>query len=567
MSETFDPDRYLNDRFQGEQLGVALFARLAILEPDAARAARWHLLERHERFAGNRLHQVLEARGFDAAPDPTKIAAGKRAAAAIMALPAEELDASFIAPLREFVDQFRRQAEAAPADLREVAHFVLDHEVALLEFFEASAANEENADAIILRFLSATNAPEEAPLPDGLALTPLDPAFRDDPNPTYRALHERAPIHRDRGLGNRLVLSRHDDVMSVLRNLEFWSDPRKSLPDDPVRMFTRDDARDQEPSMLFLDDPEHRRLRGFVSRSFTPRVIEKSRPLVRQVAAELLDAVEVEGAAEFDLIEALAAPLPAIAIARLLGVDTADQANFKMWSVASSEAFFNPFIDEQGRQRGELAVVALTDYFTNEIEKRRTNPTDDLIGQMVAKERDGEQLSVQEIVSMSNLLLIAGNVTTTDLIGNGTRVLLQHPDQLRKLREDPARIGNAIEEMLRFDPPVTNSGRIAPRDVEIDGIPVRQGESITVLLAAANRDPSVYPDPDVFDIDREDTHHQSFGGGAHLCLGAHLARIEAQEAIGALVQRFPKLRDAGRAPAFKQTPGFRGLSEYWVKRD
>jgi pimeloyl-[acyl-carrier protein] synthase len=147
------------------------------------------------------------------------------------------------------------------------------------------------------------------------------------------------------------------------------------------------------------------------------------------------------------------------------------------------------------------------------------------------------------------------------------RALLSHPDQQAKLREKPELIENTVEEMLRFDPPVTSTGRIAPRDIEIDGIPIRKGESMTLLLAAANRDPSVYPDPDRFDIEREDTHHQSFGGGSHLCLGSHLARIEAQEAIGALVARFGTLRIADRPLVYKQTPGFRGLSEFWVRRD
>jgi cytochrome P450 len=167
---------------------------------------------------------------------------------------------------------------------------------------------------------------------------------------------------------------------------------------------------------------------------------------------------------------------------------------------------------------------------------------------------------------MCNLLLVAGNVTTSDLIGNGMRALLDHPEQLALLRARPELLPNAIEEMLRYDPPVTQSGRFAPRDFEIGGVPVRKGESLTTVLAAANRDPDVYPDPDHFDIERADTHHQAFGGGAHLCLGAHLARLEAQEAIGALITRFPRLRPADRAFHYKRVPGFRGLAEYWITR-
>jgi cytochrome P450 len=224
-------------------------------------------------------------------------------------------------------------------------------------------------------------------------------------------------------------------------------------------------------------------------------------------------------------------------------------------------------VSEDVKRRGAEAQQALDRCFRSEIAKRRAAPADDLIGKLVASEREGDRLAEDEIVTMCALLLVAGNVTTTDLIGNGTRALLDRPQEHAKLRARPELIANAIEEMLRFDPPVQSTGRIAPCDGEIEGVPVMKGQSVAVLLAAANRDPAVYPDPDRFDIDREDTHHQSFGGGAHLCLGAHLARCEAQAAIGALVSRFPKLRPAGRPLHWKKTPGFRGLSEYWVRID
>jgi cytochrome P450 len=285
------------------------------------------------------------------------------------------------------------------------------------------------------------------------------------------------------------------------------------------------------------------------------------------VAEELLDQLDADGEAEFDLIDRIAAPLPAIAIARILGVDVSDQAKFKAWSVASSEAFFNPLADEATKLAGATAQTSLDALFRSEIEKRRREPADDLIGKLVEAESEGDRLNEEELVTMCQLLLVAGNVTTTDLIGNGMRNLLESPDEHAKLRERPELVANAVEEMLRFEGPVQTTGRIAPRDMEIEGVPIRKGESISVLLAAANRDPAVYPDPDCFDITREDTHHQSFGGGAHLCLGAHLARAEARAAVSALVARYPKLRPAGREVQWKMTPGFRGLAEYWVRRD
>lgn len=393
-----------------------------------------------------------------------------------------------------------------------------------------------------------------------LELMPFDPEFRADPHPRLRRLRERCPVHRATD-SNRVRVSRFAECEAMVRDLSLGVDPRKSLPGDPVRIFV---SEDQEPSMLFLDDPEHARLRKLVSRAFTPRSAESWRAGVKDVAKELLDAVDARGEPEFDLIEALAAPLPAIAIARILGVDPARQADFKLWSETSSAAFFNPFSSQEQKAAGELARVALDLCFVDEIEKRRREPCDDLIGQLVRAEQEGDRLSESELVTMCGLLLVAGNVTTTDLIGNGVRALLQHPEELSKLQRDPSTIRNAVEEMLRFDPPVTATGRITQVEMEIDGVPVHAGESMTVLITAANRDPAANPDPERFDTQREDIRYLSFGGGAHLCLGAHLARVEAQEAVSALVARYPKLRAAGRPELWKQTPGFRGLAEYWV---
>ncbi len=415
------------------------------------------------------------------------------------------------------------------------------------------------------RIASLPQADEERPIPEGLALTPLDPVFQRDPAAVFRDLQARAPVHRDTQLGG-VIVSGHDVVHRIAYDKSLFVDPRKSREGDPVRIFINEDP-NREPSMLFLDDPEHKRLRGLVSRAFTPRSVAALGDVVERVATELVDAIEAEGLAEFDLIEAVAAPLPAIAIARILGVDPAKQAAFKQWSVDSSEAFFNPFADAETKQRGLDGQAALDKCFREEIAKRRESPADDLIGRLVVEECEGERLSEAELITMCGLLLVAGNVTTTDLIGNGMRALLERPEEHAKLRARPELIANAVEEMLRFDPPVQTTGRIAPQDMEIDGVHVHAGESISVILAAANRDPAIYPDPDRFDIERADTHHHAFGGGAHLCLGAHLARAEAQAAIGALVSRFPKLRPAGHELEWKKTPGFRGLALYRVRID
>jgi len=396
-------------------------------------------------------------------------------------------------------------------------------------------------------------------LPQGMALTALDEQFRENPYPVLDRLRKNAPVHEDTEL-SRFVYTRHDDVKNILRDNALWSDPRKARPGTFTREFLGG-AMDEEPSMLLMDEPDHKRLRRLVSKPFTPAAVERWRPAIREVVQRTLQQID---APEFDLIEAFAGPIPTVVIAEMLGLDAADHGRFKTWSDTSVKIAFNPFPSESEQSEGEAAQSALVDYFDREIEARRNNLGEDLLSTMIRAEEDGDKLSKAEIISQCNLLLIAGNVTTTDLIGNGVKALLDNPEQLALLREHPELIENAVEEMLRFDSPVTNSGRIANREVDFGGCPVHEGESLSTSLAAANHDPDVYPQPASFDITREDTHHQSFGGGRHLCLGAHLARIEAQEAILGLLAHFPVLRMSDRGYAYASVPSFRGMSECWL---
>jgi len=400
----------------------------------------------------------------------------------------------------------------------------------------------------------------QSSLPQGIELTPLDEAFRNDPYSILDDLREQAPVHEDTGL-KRFIYTRHDDVRDILRDREFWSDPRKANPGTFTRMFLGAQQSDEEPSMLLMDEPGHRRLRSLVSASFTPAAVERWRPRIKEVVARVLDGISVQ---EFDLIAAFAGPVPTVVIAEMLGIDPSRHADFKAWSDQSVQAGFNPFASADEIASRDAARAALDAFFRGEIGVRRENLGDDLISDMIRAEADGEQLTEQEMVQQCFLLLVAGNVTTTDLIGNGVKALLDHPEQLAKLRADPSLIGNAVEEMLRFDSPVVNSGRIANRKIDIGGCPVGRGESLSTSLAAANRDPSVYPSPNTFDIEREDTHHQSFGGGRHLCLGAHLARAEAQEAILGLLAHFPKLAHSPRGYVYHAIPSFRGMRSFWV---
>jgi cytochrome P450 len=385
--------------------------------------------------------------------------------------------------------------------------------------------------------------------------SPLDRDFLTDPYPALDAVREAGPVGHE-PLTRRYYLTRHDDVDAVLRNNSYSHDPRKAAEGTAERTFL---ARivDQQPSMLFLDPPDHTRLRGLVNKAFTPRAVEALRPRAQQIAGELLDAVS--DAAEFDLIAALAAPFPTVVIAEMIGVDTADRGQFKQWSDEVVQVF-NPFLPPDVQARMEAARQNLTTYFQRVIAERRTAPRDDLLSRLIAAQEEGDRLTDDEMVTMLQLLLVAGNVTTTDLIGNGVYALLTHPDQMDKLRQDPSLIGNAVEEMLRYDSPVVETGRIPLEDVDFGGCPIAARQSITPSLGAANHDPAAYPEPDRFDITRADTHHHSFGGGPHYCLGAPLARMEAQVAINALLARFPTLHlAAGAQPQRRLLPGFRGF--------
>ncbi len=404
-----------------------------------------------------------------------------------------------------------------------------------------------------------------APLPNGIALTALDETYREDIHDVLDRLRSEAPVHEDTELG-RIILTRHDDVRGLLRNRDWGVDPRKSSPDSYVRLITGTNTpegmENYQPSMLFLDDPDHKRLRALVSQAFNPRAIEAMRDRTEEITNALLD--EIDGRDEIDLIADFAGPLPTLVIAEMLGVALEDRDHFKRWSDDLNFSF-DPIRDEETNKRIEESGEAMQSYFDKTIAARRAEPKDDLISDLIRAQEEEDSLKDHEIMSMCTLLLIAGNVTTTDLIGNGLYALMTHPDQMKKLQDDPSMIDNAVEEMLRFDSPVTDSARLPFADEVIDGCPVKQGYTTYTSLAAANHDPSVYPDPHKFDIEREDTHHQSFGGGIHMCLGAPLARLEAQIGINAFLARFPNVRLSEKPGKRRHLPSFRGFETLPVK--
>jgi cytochrome P450 len=308
--------------------------------------------------------------------------------------------------------------------------------------------------------------------------------------------------------------------------------------------------------MLVLDPPDHTRLRALVSKAFTPSAIMALEPRIRAIVGELLD--QIADPAHFDLIEALAYPLPVIVMAELLGVPPEDRAQFKRWSSQRARVL-EPTITARERQAAIQAAKAFDAYFRDVIEARRSTPRDDLISALVAIEETGNKLSPYELIVMLRLLLIAGNETTTNLIGNGMLALLRHPEQMRTLQANPSLIPSAIEELLRYDTPVQVDGRTMREDMDFHGRRLQKGQGVVLLLGSANRDPEGFCDPDRLDITRNEASHIAFGRGIHHCLGAPLARLEGRLAFEALLERFSDIRLLTEHPAFKDNVVLRGL--------
>jgi hypothetical protein len=402
----------------------------------------------------------------------------------------------------------------------------------------------------------------ETAIPTGFQLTALNPEFNENPHAILDRLREEQPILEDTLLG-RVILARAADVEAVLRDRDLFVDGRKAPENSFMRRIAqrRDDA-DRQPSMLQLDPPDHDRLRGLVNKAFTPKAVDRMAPRIREIADELLD--RVAGRDEWDIIADYSAPLPTIVIAEMLGIDPKDQAQFKVWSDTVVQGF-NPFLSAEQQAELRAASDALDQYLQRAIDARRADRRDDLITALIEAEEQGDQLTDEEIRTMVTLLLLAGNLTTTDLIGNGMLAFLQNRSEWERLAREPELIKNAVEEMLRFNPPVTQSGRLTLKDMEVGGCPISAGTTLSPLLLAANHDPALNPDPHRFDIGRENPQHVSFGGGRRYCLGAPLARLEAQIAVAALVERFPGLELATDKPKWKSVPVFRGLEALPVR--
>ena len=392
-----------------------------------------------------------------------------------------------------------------------------------------------------------------------LAFNPFLPEVHEDPYPLYQQLRAADPVHRS-PLGF-WVLTRHTDVLAVLRDPRMSRDLRRSERMRQLRLSPEVDGllsgEEAAPSMLFVDPPDHTRLRALVSKAFTPRAVERLRPRVEVIVAELLE--RVAGAGAMDVAEDLAYPLPVTVICELFGVPEPDRDRFRAWSRALVH-LLDPLVAADSLERALQARLALHGYLRELIAERRAHPAGDLLTALIAAEDQGRQLSEGELLSMCVLLLVAGHETTVNLIANGTLALLRHPETLAGLRSGAPLPGSAVEELLRYDSPVQFTSRHATADREIGGRRVRAGETVIAVLGAANRDPAQFPDPDRLDLARAPNRHVAFGGGIHFCLGAPLARVEARIAIGALLARLPGLELGPEPPVRRDTVTLRGLS-------
>jgi cytochrome P450 len=359
------------------------------------------------------------------------------------------------------------------------------------------------------------------------------------------------------------VFSRHADCVAILKDHKrFSSDARNTSGYDPQDMPPIEGISDADRPFLFFDPPDHTRLRRLVNMAFSAKAVEALRPRVQEIVDELLDKVAAKR--EMDAVADLAYPLPVAVICEMLGVPKEDQPSFSGWSAVLAQSLDPDIMTPPPAvlEKRAWAIRESREYFRKLVAERRKSPGNDILSGLIAAEDEGDKLSEAELLSTCSLLLIAGHETTVNLIGNGVFRLLQHPDQIARFRADWDIAPKVVEEVLRFDPPVQFDGRVCIEEAEVGGYTAQPGQFVMQLLGAANRDPSVFEDPDTFDVTRDATGHLAFGYGIHFCLGAPLARIEGQIALRSLFQRFPTLRRATEGvPAYRPQITLRGLAE------
>jgi cytochrome P450 len=384
----------------------------------------------------------------------------------------------------------------------------------------------------------------------------LDPEVLANPYPLFHQLRSEDPVHWDPFL-HAWVVTRYADVITVFQRFLANRTPTPEQLEAMGLGALRPLAQLMVRQMLFLDPPAHGRVRGLASKAFTPRRVEVLREHIKDITARLLDAVQESG--RMDVIADLGRPLPAIVTAELLGLPTSDWQRLTAWSTDFAQVLGN-FQHNPDRIPQILRTVdEMTTYFHEAVKESRANPGEGLISAMVEAEQDGDRLTEEEIVANVIITMVGGQETTTNLIGNGVLSLLRHSDQLERLRADYALIPSAVEELLRYESPSQHTARIAPEDVELGGKVIRKRQAVIAVMAAANRDPERFPDPDRLDLGRQDNRHVAFAWASHFCFGAPLARIEGQVALEAMLRRMPNLRLTPEPLLWRDNLGLRGL--------
>ena len=375
---------------------------------------------------------------------------------------------------------------------------------------------------------------------------PFAPSYRVNPYRQLGRLQESDPVYRS-DLMRGWLLTRYADCIAVLRDPQLFSsdasNARGALA-HAIQERIESSPLGAVATVLTSDPPVHARLRGVVNRAFTPRRVEAMRPHIEEVARQLLDEALSEANGAFDVMTGLAQPLPVIVIAEMLGVSPDDRNDFRRWSDAIARTT-DILANEDAIREAREATQALIDYFNAVVIDRRAEPREDLMSALVYAADEGDRLSHEELLAFAVLLLVAGNETTTNLIGNGLLALAANPDQLKRLRGEPELMPLAIEELLRFDSPVQGVVRFATADTEIGGHSIAQGDTLLLMLGMANRDPRQFDDADRLDLGREENRHLAFGLNVHYCLGAPLARLEAATAFHALFERFDSFEVEG----------------------
>jgi pimeloyl-[acyl-carrier protein] synthase len=384
----------------------------------------------------------------------------------------------------------------------------------------------------------------------------LDPEVLANPYPLYHQLRTEDPVHWDPYLHSWIV-TRYADVVTVLHR---FSADRTPTPEQLTSMglsSLNPIAQVMVKQMLFMDPPAHARLRSLSSKAFSPARVAVLRKHIQEICDTLIDAALPKG--NMDVVNDLAAPLPAIVTAEMLGVPVSDHEQLKQWSADFAEMLGNFQHNPDHIPRVLRTVQEMTAYFKSAIEQQRIQPREGLVHSLMTAEVDGDRLTEEEVVANCIVTMVGGQETTTNLIGNGILTLLRNPAELKRLREDPSIIAYAVEELLRYESPSQHTGRLAPADVEIGGKQIRKRQAVIAVMAAGNRDPERFPDPDRLDLTRQDNRHLAFGWAAHFCFGAALARIEGQVTFETLLRRLPDLAMEPGPLTWRTNLGLRGL--------